>query len=159
MKTLITIILTTTVTFSSSYAGNSGKVRFNIGKSDSLESLVSHVELDTNSSISFNPPQSTGFHTGYKVADKMFSLGLTTFLNLSDKTHPFPKLSAIPSIEVLSSSSSTKLEDQIAGFNHYMWSKAIKKLGLSRALTKQESDKLQKEVDEAWNMEIPNHTP
>ncbi len=155
MKTLAIIAYSLLVTQLLKAEDSFAKGRIELsGVNPSLKILAEHIELDYYMGVSFNPPQSENFLRGYKVADKLFNLGLVSFVHRDGDRHPFVKLNKVKSIS-LSAQKSKSLDEEISGFNHYMWSNALEKLNLIKKPTEAEKIALMKEVDEAWNKQVP----
>ena len=155
MKTLaiIAYLLLVTQLLKAEGSFAKGKIEL-LGVNPSLEILAQHIQLDYDMGVSFNPPQSESFLRGYKVADKLFSLGLVSFVHRDGDRHPFLKLNKVRSIP-LCAQMSKSLDEEIRGFNLYMWSKALEKLDLLKKPTDAEKIALMKEVDVIWGKQIP----
>ena len=130
-----------------------GKIELS-GDKPSLEILAKHMHPSYDMRVSFSPPQSENFLRGFKVADKLFNIGLLSFLHRDGEKHPFPKLSEVKSIP-LSSQKSKSLDEEISGFNLYMRSKALEKLDLIKKPAEAEKIALMQEDDEAREKQIP----
>ena len=130
MKTFIILLSSFVISYLSAFAKDPSNVLIDIGNSDSLEDLVEHITLDTQSTIRVNPPVSQDFKNGHEIARKLHHLGVIKFLNLKGDQHPYPKLSKISSISIVSLKVTNSLKEQISGFNFFMLNKCIDKQNL-----------------------------